>query len=503
MGSAFRISAQGKLRAKLPPHSCAVVFSGGLQAFDAARRFPRSHSADPDFYYLTGIRIPDAVAVVFSEPQAFAEGSTSTLVFIPDRTEIGLATMGYEYKGKFGAVGEGTAVRPASQWKKFCTEVLAGEAVQRIFTKPVRESDFRKPGDQEYNYLAGKFFAALAPGFAFEPQAQRFYKEILGADSVSMRTLAARVGAWMEYERPDQEDPLLRRLMGIENVDGLRKLQAEIRRMKVDLLQFDGWMAAMRGAKAEEEVHLIQDACQVLTESLQLGASKARPGVPESRLQAIVSYVAQFRGAQLAAPPMVASGKHSAQPNYAAHTALLPLSGPMVFDLAIASGGYHARATRTVPVGGEFDADLRALYTGIAAIHRQSLKNCLPRTRPGSLQQAAATGFDGLDKQLIFSVNALGAKKVLKVTHVTGIGLELEEGEGIPELNPGMVICVETAIYLPDLDGITAKWRGLGIVLRDMVRITPSGNEILTAGLPLEADGVAAAVMAERRLPVD
>jgi Xaa-Pro aminopeptidase len=62
---------------------------------------------------------------------------------------------------------------------------------------------------------------------------------------------------------------------------------------------------------------------------------------------------------------------------------------------------------------------------------------------------------------------------------------------------------VETAIYLPDLDGITAKWRGLGIVLRDMVRITPSGNEILTAGLPLEADGVAAAVMAERRLPAD
>jgi Xaa-Pro aminopeptidase len=92
---------------------------------------------------------------------------------------------------------------------------------------------------------------------------------------------------------------------------------------------------------------------------------------------------------------------------------------------------------------------------------------------------------------------------VLKITHLESIGLELEEGNTPAALAPDMVVSVETALYLLDEDGITAKWRGTGIVLRDMVHITDLGNEVLTKAIPLDAAGVEAMVKATIKLPED
>lgn len=503
MGSAFRISSQSKLRAKLPAKSCAVIFSGGFQAFDPTRQFPRPFSCDPDFFYLTGYRIPDAVVVVFSEARALTEGNVSTLLFLPDKTDYGLTSMGYEYRGKFGMAEEGIAIRPAAQWKKFCNEVLAAEGMERIFSKPIRESDFRKPGDRDYNYMGAKLFSALSPGFAFDPQAQRYYKEILAIDSATMPGLVQRVNAMLEYEMPEQKDPILLRFLKVQNSASLQRLQADIRSMKIDLLAASNWMMALRLAKSEKEIALLKKAAGMVMDAIQTAATRAQPGKKEVSIQAVAEYILHHRGGRLAMPAVVASGKHSAQPNYTSNLAVLPKAGPVVLDFATVVEGYHARATRTVPVAGDFGVELRPLYEGVVAIHRKSMRACIPGAMPSKLQAAAATGFDELDKRLIFSINALGARKVLKVTHIAPIGLELEEGDAPQSFGTDQVIVVETAIYLPDEDGVTAKWRGTGIVLRDMVRITDAGNEVLTETLPLDALAVEAMVKSTFNLPED
>jgi Xaa-Pro aminopeptidase len=503
LGSAFRISAQTKLRAKLPPKSCAVFFSGGFQAYDPDRNYPRDFICDPDFYYLTGYRIPDAVAVVFSEPRTLAEGAVSTLLFLPDKTDFGLAAMGYAYRGKFGLLENGIAVRPTAQWKKFCAEVLAAEAMERVFSKPLRDSDFLMPGDRDYNYLGGKFFEALAPGFAVSPQAQRFYKEILAADTATMAALAIRINAMMEYEMPDQKDPILMRFLKSQNPEGLRRLQGEIRQMKLDILQAGAWMLEMRALKQDVETALLRKACGNVVTAFQAVASKCRSGNTEARLHAVAEYMLRIQGGFPPMPAIVASGKRSALPNYAANLGTLPKQGPVVVDLAVAMDGYMARATRTLPVDGAWDPELRTLYNGIIQIHQKNLKACIAGPVPSKLQLSAITGFESLDKQLVFSTNAIGARKVLKVAHLAHIGQELEEGDMPAGLAAGMVVCLETALFLPDEEGITAKWRGTGIVLRDMVRITASGNEVLTQALPLEAGDVETLVKTTFKLPED
>lgn len=502
LGSAFRIAAQARLRAKLPAKSCAVVFSGGFQAYDPSRQFPRDFSSDPDFYYLTGYRYPDAVAVVFSEPRALVEGNVSTLVFLPDKADYGLASMGCIYRGKFGMVGEGLATRPIAQWKKFCTEVLAAESMERIFSKPLRETDFKKPGDRDYNYLGAKFFATLAPGYAFSPQVQRFYKDILATDTTGMASLATRISAMLEYEMPEEKDPILVRFIKSRDSESLRQLQKEIERMKVDLLQMAGWMAEQRILKTEQELTLMRKAAAAVTVAMQAVAARVRTGISEASLQATADYVLRLHRGLLVKPSTIASGAASALPNYAAPPSPLPKSGPVVVDLAVSMEGYHARATRTLPVNGDFGADLRPLYEGVVAIHKNNLQACQPRASVRKLAEAASTAFEELNKRLVFNTNALGARKVLKITHVATMGLELEEG-GATLLPPDAVLCVETALYLPDEDGVTSKWRGIGVVLRDMLRITASGNEVLTQALPLDASAVEAMVKATFKLPED
>lgn len=503
LGSAFRLSAQQVLRSKLPPKSCAVVFSGGFEAFDVSRQFPRPFYCDPDFQYLTGLRIPDAVAVVFSEPRSLAEGTVSTLLFLPDKSDYGLVSMGFEYRGKFGLTAEGVATRPTAQWKKFCSEVLATDGTERVFSKPIRDSDFKKPGERDYNYLGEKLFASLAPGFAFNPQSQRFYKEILATDSAKMAGLSARIGAMMEYEMMEEKDPLLMRFMNVQSADDLRNLQALIRRVKIDLTSVSSWMMEQRRLKSSKELAAMRTAVIALIEGMKAAATRAKAGEEERCIQALAEFLLQRSGGRLSMPAVVASGKFTARPNYTANLAKLPQTGLVVVDLGLAVDGYNARATRTLPIGGEFLPELRPLYEGLLTIHRKTISACISGAAGSKLQAEAAAAFDALDKRLIFSVNALGAKKVLKVTHLASIGLELEEGDSPTNFTADNVLVVETAIYLPDEEGITAKWRGTGIVFRDMVHITEGGNEVLTQGLPLEASAVEGLVKSTFSLPED
>ena len=300
LGSAFRISAQSSLRSKLARKSCAVLFSGGFEAFDATRQFPRPFYCDPDFQYLTGYGIPDAVVVVFSEPMVLTEGSVSTLLFLPDKTDYGLVSMGYEYRGKFGMTTDGIAIRPTAQWKKFCTEILAADGMERVFAKPIRPSDFRKPGDRDYNYLGEKMFSALAPGFAFDPQAQKFYKEILATDSAKMGGLSARIGAMMEYEMPEQKDPLLMRFMSVQSSEDLRKLQAVIKGIKIDLPSVSKWLLDQRRNKSVAEMALIRKAVGLLIKTFQATATRLKPEKGEATIQALAEYMVQTEGARLA-----------------------------------------------------------------------------------------------------------------------------------------------------------------------------------------------------------
>src|SRR5690606_37500852 len=84
LGKDFHKERRAKLKEKLPPNSMAVFFANPIR--NRSNDVDYVYHQDPDFYYLTGYREPNAVLLVFKEPQTAANGTRyDEIIFVQPR----------------------------------------------------------------------------------------------------------------------------------------------------------------------------------------------------------------------------------------------------------------------------------------------------------------------------------------------------------------------------------------------------------------------------------
>ena len=76
----FHKSRREALRAKLPANSVAVVFANPTR--NRANDVDYVYHQDPNFFYLTGWREPQAVLLLFSSAQLDAQGQYNELIYL-------------------------------------------------------------------------------------------------------------------------------------------------------------------------------------------------------------------------------------------------------------------------------------------------------------------------------------------------------------------------------------------------------------------------------------
>ncbi|WP_337251717.1 aminopeptidase P N-terminal domain-containing protein [Maribacter halichondriae] len=81
----FHKERRDKVRKLMPPNSIVVLFANAER--NRANDVDYIYHQDPDFYYLTGYKEPNAVLVVFSENQKIPTAK-STMNFFMCRSEI-------------------------------------------------------------------------------------------------------------------------------------------------------------------------------------------------------------------------------------------------------------------------------------------------------------------------------------------------------------------------------------------------------------------------------
>ena len=63
-------------------------------------------------------------------------------------------------------------------------------------------------------------------------------------------------------------------------------------------------------------------------------------------------------------------------------------------------------------------------------------------------------------------------------------------------LRPGMIITIEPGIYIPRDDlNVPTEFRGIGVRIEDMVLVTGTGPEVLSARVPKTLDGIETLVL--------
>jgi len=294
-----------------------------------------------------------------------------------------------------------------------------------------------------------------------------------------------------------------------------------------------------------DEMRLVKDASEQDTmrraatisagahiRAMQLSARMLREGqdVREYHLDAELLHEFRRHGSQYPAyGSIVAAGANACVLHYRADTAPIRDGELVLIDAGCELDGYASDITRTFPANGRFTGPQRALYELVLASqkaavdatksgarftdpHEASVKvlaqgmldlGLLNRDKVGSLQ-------DVIDNRSYFQfyMHRTGHWLGMDV-HDCGGYLEPGElgqtserkdalsGETIINrparvLRSGMVLTIEPGIYVRPADGVPQQFHNIGIRIEDDAIVTDEGCELISRGVPVQADEIEA-----------
>jgi Xaa-Pro aminopeptidase len=267
----------------------------------------------------------------------------------------------------------------------------------------------------------------------------------------------------------------------------------------------------LRLYKSRAELRVMRRSAQIAAEAHVRAMQATRPGMNEHEIEAELLHTFRKHGAVPSYEPIVGGGANACVLHYRANNAELRDGDLLLVDAGAEIACYASDITRTWPVNGRFSLEQRALYDIVLAAQAAAIDE-VRAGRPFDAYHEAAV------RVITRGLIALG---LLKGTleqnlrehayrrfymHKTGhwLGLDVHDvgdyrvdGE-FRVLEPGMVVTVEPGIYVaPDLKGVPARWRGIGIRIEDDVVVTDGDPEVLTSRVPNDPDAIEA-LMARR-----
>jgi Xaa-Pro aminopeptidase len=278
----------------------------------------------------------------------------------------------------------------------------------------------------------------------------------------------------------------------------------------------------LRARKSPAELALLRHAIDITVGSLKQAMQAAKPGMWEYQLESLIE--GGFRSAGADGPSfgsIVGSGPNSTQYHYEKNDRRIGAGEVVVMDVGAYYRGYAADVTRTVPVGGKFTPEQRAIYQLVrdaqAAAERVARPGASWQAWRDSARAVEARGLARLG--LIESPDATfdppwGAGCASRPVSCTqaflymahglghGIGLEVHDpprpymGSGTFEvghvftIEPGVYISTKLLDMLPDTPKNRAmiakvrktveRYQNIGVRIEDDYLITPNGVEWLS-----------------------
>ncbi|MGB0135266.1 Xaa-Pro aminopeptidase [Dokdonella sp.] len=266
----------------------------------------------------------------------------------------------------------------------------------------------------------------------------------------------------------------------------------------------------LRLYKSHAELRLMRKSAQIAAEAHVRAMRATRPGMNEHEVEAELLHTFRKHGAVPSYEPIVGGGANGCVLHYRANNSILRDGDLLLIDAGAEFSCYASDITRTFPVNGRYTPEQRALYDLVLAAQIAAIDEVRPG-RPFDAYHEAAVRT--LTKGLIELGLLKGSLKSNLEEHTyrkfymhkTGhwLGLDVHDvgdyrvdGE-FRVLETGMVVTVEPGIYIgPDMKGVPARWRGIGIRIEDDVIVSNDEPEVISSGVPKDADEIEALMAA-------
>ncbi|WP_078063033.1 aminopeptidase P family protein [Solirubrum puertoriconensis] len=471
------------LRQQMPAGSVAVLFASPVR--NRANDVSYIYHQHPDLYYLTGYTEPDAVLVLFKEPQNLGgqTGVTEALYVQPRNAaremwtgrRIGKDGAKQQLGLQYTADNTEFAAAPI-QWSNF------GQVL--MLTLPTdAANDPRNPAD--LHDLVASFRQKASLPADFSPAVGEAHKVIQRYGTANPTELRPYLTNLVSSQPQLATDAYVQAYLKADTDADRQKVVASRPVSRFDATTLDELLNQMREVKTPEELKLLRQAVRISAVGQQEVMKATKPDMGEMEIQGLHEYVYKKYGAEFEGyPSIVGAGNNACVLHYETNDKPRVGNELLLMDCGAEYHGYTSDVTRTIPPTGKFSREQREIYELVLAAQEASFKECKPGAEfqaPHKAAQAVIT--EGLKRLGIIKTDAEVRRYF---PHGTShyLGLDVHDRGTYGPLKAGNVITVEPGIYIPEGSPCDKKWWNIGVRIEDDILITSSGYDNLSKEAP-------------------
>jgi len=252
-------------------------------------------------------------------------------------------------------------------------------------------------------------------------------------------------------------------------------------------------MHELRAVKTEEEINLIQNACNITEKGFRRILPFIKPGIMEYQIEAeLIHEFINNRSSRFAYQPIIGSGRNSCVLHYIENNKPCKDGDILLMDFGAEYANYASDLTRTIPVNGRFSKRQKDVYKSVLHVMKEATKMLQPgvylkdyEVEVGKIMQHELIKLGLIDKHDVKNQNP--EKPIYKKYYMHGtshfLGLDVHDvGDFNKPISEGMIFTCEPGIYILEEE--------LGVRLENDILITNNGPKDLMGKIPIEIDEI-------------
>jgi len=436
----FHQNRRDELRKSLPNNSVAVFFANPVR--NRSNDVDYVYHQDPNFYYLTGYREPNALVLVFKDEQTIDGKTLNEVLFVQERNETAEMWTGKRL-GVEGAQDE-LEFRVVYNGGEFSSYEIDFSKFDEILFEKFNNDVRDNPRDKADLYDLIKTF-----------------KEKISYDLISLSTNTTDKIENQSYKKVNHD-------------------------------KLSGIMATLREVKTKDELVLLKKAVEISAVG-QLEIMKAmHPAMSEAEVQGVHEFVYKKYGAEYEGyPSIVGAGGNGCILHYIENNKTTVGEGELVLmDLGAEYRGYTADVTRTIPANGKFSKEQKFIYDLVYKAQEAGIKKYTIGTSMSEPNKIAIKIInEGLAKLGVIE-NAKARHSYFPHGTSHHIGLDVHDPGNYNKFEENMVVTMEPGIYIPDGSDCDEKWWGIAVRIEDDILVTKDGPVNLSIMAPRTSEAI-------------
>ncbi len=264
------------------------------------------------------------------------------------------------------------------------------------------------------------------------------------------------------------------------------------------VVALDSILDTMRAVKSPREIAVIREATNLAGLAIMEVMRDAEPGMREYELEAAAEYVYKRGGAFGESYfPLIATGRNMPYSHYHRNRATLADGDLVQFDWAPDLANYTTDVTRVFPANGRFTPRQREFYTIYLRLYQALMTSIRVHVTGREIMDSAVVKMDTImahyrftDPKIRAAADAFVARyrrnpdgSGLRAVLGHSVGMEVHDVRNpTVTLEPGYIFTIEPQMTLDD--------GSLSVRLEDMILMTESGYENLSAFVPIEIEDI-------------